>query len=123
MGSSFRFAAKDSGLFVVSRDKVTLLSSGKTVLVDQAKLVGDGRQLLAWSWYYIGDLQSSNDYVAKFGEAWASLGLGKTPSYRVVTVLPLQDSVVATQALLQNFLDVHGNALEIALQQAAALSQ
>lgn len=119
VGSSARFAVKDSGWRVADRRRVTVQMAGHAIIGDEALLVGAGGQLLAWSWYRVGDFYTSNDYAAKFLQAWASLGLGLPGSYRIVIAIPLQESKNATQLLLQDFLDKHGARLNEALNRAS----
>jgi len=118
VGSSTRFVVQDGGMRVIAADKVTLRLGDVIVPVDQAHLLGVGGQLLAWSWYRIGDLDTSNDYLAKFREAWATLGFGASGSYRVVVVLPQQAPAASTRVLLQGFLDTHGDKLNEELSRA-----
>jgi exosortase A len=118
VGSSVRFIKKGQGLRVIGRDRVTLQPGDGSILVDQARLVGVGGQLLAWSWYRIGDVYTSNDYHAKLREALASLGFSPSGSYRIVVVLPLQDPAASTRVLLQDFWDAHGKQLDKALYRA-----
>jgi len=96
---------------------------GGADLVDQAQLRGKGEELLGWSWYRIGDMQTSNNYLAKLGEVRPSLGFGSSAAYRIVLALPLRGSVASTQALLQDFLDEHGQELGDALQRSMEAQQ
>lgn len=120
IGSSTRFGEKHSSMRVIARDRVNAQFGDTTVVVDQAKLLGDSDQLLAWSWYRVGGLYTSNDYVAKFHEAWASLGHGLSGPYRIVIAAPLQESIGSTQALLQGFLDSQGSMLDETLNRSVA---
>jgi exosortase A len=118
VGSSTRFIGRESELRVVNRAKVTLQLGDRAFLADRAELLGTDGRLLAWSWYRIGGVDTSNDYLAKFRESLASLGFGTSGSYRVVVALPLQTTVISTQELLNDFLDAHGHLMGKALNRA-----
>ena len=123
VGSSTGFVDDQSAARVTDRGSVKVQLPGGDTLVDQAQILDSGHQLLAWSWYRIGDLYTSNDYVAKFAEALAALGIKPEGSYRLLLVFPVQGSVSATQAQMQGFLLGLGAGLDEALQQDLAGGQ
>ena len=114
---------QDSGSRVVSLDKVFLQLGNKDVLVDRAKLRGVDGELLAWSWYRIGEFYTSNDYLAKLLEAFASLGVGQRGSFRILVAVPQEESAVSTQALLHDFLATHNSQLDETLRRAMETGQ
>lgn len=123
IGSSALFAYEESYEQVVRQEKIPVRLSGAEVLVDEAQLRGRGSELLAWSWYLIGDTSTSNNYQAKLEEVKARLGLGAPGSYRIVITTPLSVSIDATRARLQQFLDQHNPHLGEILQQRAEALQ
>jgi EpsI family protein len=113
IGSSTRFASRKEGIWwEVDRDKVSVELNGVPVLVDQARLRGLSGEILVWSWYRVGDLYTSNDYRAKVQEALASFGFAQPGTFRVSLIAPLQESVDATQELLQQFLNAHESSID-----------
>jgi EpsI family protein len=120
VGSSTRFAEKGSAARVVRRARVGLKLADHSVTADQAELAEAGGQLLAWSWYRIGDAYTSNDYLAKVLEAKGALGWGQAGSFRIVLALPLADSVESAQTDMRDFLREHGVSLDEALDRATA---
>lgn len=123
VGSSTRFTNRDSGQRVVSLAKANMQLDINTVAVDQAQLDGTSGKLLAWSWYRIGGLYTSNNYLAKLHEAAGSLGLEAAGSYRIVVVTRLSGTVASAQDVLQNFLDVYQLSLDEAFAAVAELGR
>lgn len=121
VGSSTRFVHPDSGARLMQRDQAQARFNGRSILVDQAGIMREDTQLLAWSWYRIGDTDTSNDYVAKFAEAWTRLRTGASPAYRIVVAVqaPMSDTAAVSRGVLQSFLDLHGAELDAALDLAA----
>ncbi|NQX90136.1 MAG: EpsI family protein [Halioglobus sp.] len=116
IGSSRWFALEDSFEQVVWQKKSPVLLPDGRVLVDEARVRGRGSELLAWSWYLVGDASTSNDYEAKLLEVKGRLGLGALGVYRVVITMPLQASVTDTRVQMQRFLDEHAPRLYENLQ-------
>ena len=123
VGSSTRFSDNKYTARVMDRDRVKVQLLDGEAVVDEAQIFSGGGQLLAWSWYRIGDLYTSNDYVAKFMEALAALGIKPSGSTRILLVLPIQDSVSATREQLKDFLREQGAGLDEALSQGMAGGQ
>jgi hypothetical protein len=61
--------------------------------------------LLAWSWYLVGNLSTSNNYQAKLQEASAKLAFGEVGTYRVIVITPMETSLASTRDNLQEFVD------------------
>lgn len=111
VGSSTRFVGGDSDFLIRNRGKTSVRLEGEGLDVDHAQVAGPGGAMLAWSWYRIGNMQASNDYLAKLLEAKASIGLGDKGSFRIVIAVPLSDTVGDSEALLSSFLGEHGGRL------------
>ncbi len=118
VGSNRLLAAYESPWKIFERDSVAIRSAGAEVVIDEATVRGNGEELLVWSWYMLGDVQTANDYVGKVQQAAASLGLSQPGASRVVLVTPLSTSRENTRPRLQAFLDAHGSELLGNLQQA-----
>ena len=120
VGSSSRFTPYKSVARTLHQGKVSVQIGEALVVADEAKVADLNQTLLVWSWYRIGDRYTSNDYEAKLYEAMGSLGLAPSGSYRIVVVLPLQESVGRTRTLLQAFLHAYSTQLDAALDRAVA---
>lgn len=123
VGSSARFVLTDKDARVVGLDRVEVQLNGKMLVVDQAQIVDRQGQMLAWSWYRVGNVDTSSDYVAKFAEAWIRLQSGTGRSYRILVAVPLNDSVESAARILQTFLNQHGAQLDARLQPAVEEGQ
>lgn len=119
IGSSALFALEESHEKIVQQGKFGVRLEGVEVSVDEAQLRGRGSELLAWSWYLMGDLSTSNKYAAKLQEVKARLGLDAPGAYRIVLTMPLQSSVTETRSRMQRFLDAHAPRLHDSLRQRA----
>ena len=121
IGSSIIFALEESGYLVVRQEKVAARLPHGITLVDEAQIRGGGSEVLAWSWYTLGEISTSNKYEATLRELSASLGFaGTTGSYRIVVTTPMQKSLAATRSHLQEFLDEHGTLLYRELHRVSA---
>ena len=118
VGSSMRFARPKTTAREMGLDRVEIQFKGRMPLVDQAEVFDPAGPILAWSWYRIGDVDTSSDYLAKFIQAWLRLKTGVDASSRVVLAVAMPDSVQASQAVLQAFLDQYGAELDAALTPA-----
>ena len=84
---------------------------GREVKVDQARMSGINGEYIAWSWYRIGSLYTSNDYLAKLREAWVKLGFDSAGIYRIVLVVsdvgtmevPVEEAQIILDEYLGNF--------------------
>jgi exosortase A len=103
IGSSAQFAPYSSTWFVVRGDRLEVQGPEGNLGVDEAQLRSANGELLAWSWYRMGDVSTSNDYEAKLLQTMARLGLENSGAYRVIVVTPVQASYKDTRALLQEF--------------------
>ena len=112
IGSSTLFALEESGYLVVRQEKVVVRLPHGITLVDEAQVRGGGSEVLAWSWYTLGDISTSDKYEAKLRELSASLGFAGTGgSYRIVVTTRVRNSLAETRSLLQDFLDEHASLL------------
>lgn len=119
VGSSTLFAWNDSAWRVVERNTVRMLAGTGEVAVDEAVVRGPRGTFIAWSWYLLGDVQTANDYLAKFQQAAALFGIGRPGTWRILLVTPAQASPEKARDLLRNFLRGHGSGLTNALRNAA----
>jgi len=119
VGSNTRFVENGDNQRVVGTDSLVVQVGGQAVLVDEAQVRNINGEFLAWSWYRVDDRYTSNDYVAKFREAWASLGAGSVRSYRIIVAVPMEASAGEGRQLLARFLDDYGSQLDAALNRAA----
>jgi len=121
VGSSSLFTLEESGYYAVRQEKVGVRLPHGQVMVDEAQVRGGGNEVLAWSWYTLGNISTSNDYRAKLQELSASLGFTVTGgSFRIVVTTPVQKSLAATRSHLQDFLDAHATLLYAELYQKSA---
>ncbi len=119
VGSSTLFAVEDSGWRVIMQDKLGVQGPGGELIVDEAQVRGRGVELLVWSWYLIGDVNTSNNYRAKLQQTMGRLGLSENGDYRVTVALPMQPSLAETRSRLQDFLDEYFPTLYEELRQSA----
>jgi len=105
VGSDALFTRQGDDWIVVSQDKLDLRLQGIGVAVEQALLRRAEVELLVWSWYLIGDLSTSNDYLAKAQQVLMRLGLVEAGAFRIVLFTPVHSSLEQTQALLLEFVD------------------
>jgi EpsI family protein len=105
IGSSALFTPEDSGWLVTMQDQFSVQTPDGPTLVDEARLRGSKAELLAWSWYVVGDSSTANDYRAKFAQTGARLGFGTTATFRVVIAVPVQTSVETAREQLQQAAD------------------
>jgi exosortase A len=120
IGSSTLFALEETVYRVVRLEKVPVQLPQGEVLVDEAQVRGGGSELLAWSWYFMGEVSTSNKYEAKIQEIKARLGYGAPGAYRIVVTMPVQASLAGTRVQLQNFLSEFTPQLYEELRLAAA---
>lgn len=122
IGSSTFFSWQDSAWHVVGRDKVSVDTGGKDVAVDEAVVRGPRGTFVAWSWYLLGDFQTSNDYLAKFQQAAARFGIAKRGTWRILLVTPAQSAPDGARDLLRRFMREHTPTLGKALRDATLRS-
>ena len=103
IGSSALFTRDDSGWRVTAKDKIEVEGPDGAVVVDVAQIKGRSGKLLAWSWYVVGGISTSNDYHAKLQQTLARLGFGDAATYRIIVVTPLQSQLGNAPARLQEF--------------------
>jgi len=119
VGSSTLFVWNDSPWRVVGRDKITASTGLEEFTVDEALLRGPRGDFVAWSWYQLGDLRTSSDYLAKFQQAAARFGISGRGTWRILLVTPVRATPEEARDSMRSFLRVHGAELANALQDAA----
>jgi len=120
VGSSSVFARYDNGWVVLRIAKAALQARVGELLVDEAHTRGGGSEILAWSWYLIGDLATSNDYRAKLQQTMARLGYGERGAYRIVLATPVYPSADQARARLRDFALANSSLVHDALRRSAA---
>lgn len=123
IGSSHRFVVRRSPWRILSRNVTPVQMKGRLVNVDEASINGPGGNLLAWSWYRISGISTSNDYVAKILEAKSVMLFEKSASYRVVVAIEDPGSLEIARRALRAFLDSHITPLEQNLDRAVTGEQ
>lgn len=122
IGSSRLFVEQDGPWKVVDRATVPISVAGDRVAVDEAIVRGPSGELVVWSWYVLGTLQTANDYVGKLYQAAATLGLVPPGVIRVVLYTPREDIVhegdADGRARLRAFLQANGDMLAVSLRGA-----
>jgi len=108
IGSSSLFAKDDSGWRVVSQGKQKVEGPGGEYYVDVARVRGSNRELLVWSWYRVGAVNTSNDYQAKMYQTLACLGFNQPGTYRILLATPVATDFGNASARLQDFLSDYG---------------
>jgi len=104
IGSSARFDRWHTGWNVATQDKVKVQEPDGELTVDEARIRANDVELLVWSWYLIGDVSTSNDYLAKVQQVLARLGFGEAGATRIILAIPMQSSLADTRSRLQEFL-------------------
>lgn len=120
IGSSRYFSPYQSEWELVGYEKVAAQLPSGELAVDEGRIRGPGGEFVAWSWYLVGDLQTSNDYVAKFRQAAGRLGLLSAGEWRILLVTPAKQNHREARDLLEQFWAEHGQALSGALQSGGA---
>ena len=117
IGSSTLFSGQNGNVRVIAREKVSARLLGKEIVVDEAQLRTAEGELLVWSWYLIGNISTSNNYLAKLQQAGAKLGIADKGAYRIVVATPFLASFPISRARLQAFLDQYAPPLYEQLHQ------
>lgn len=120
IGSSTTFTTEESSIRIVGRASVPVQVPGGEVLVAEVQLSGPDQELVAWSWYLVGEFSTADNYRAKLQQIASRLGIGRPGVYRIVLATPLQSSMQDTRARLQSFVVEHAAPMYIELQRAAA---
>ena len=118
IGSSALFTPDESGWLVTMQGQFSVQTPDGVTLVDEARLRGAKTELLAWSWYVVGDSSTANDYLAKVAQTAARLGFGTTATFRIVLAVPVQSSVDNARERLQNAADELLGPLYLQLRQS-----
>lgn len=122
IGSSRLFVAQDGPWKVIARAGVPVSAAGESFTADEAVIRGPSGELVAWSWYVLGTLLTSSDYLGKLYQAAATFGLVPQGVIRVVLFTPREDVVgepeSSARARLQGYLDANGEALAASLRRA-----
>lgn len=118
IGSNTLFTQEDSGWRVVGQSKEQVRGPDGEMLVDVAQIHGTDENLLAWSWYVVGDISTSNDYYAKIRQTLVRLGLSEAPTYRIIVVTPEDTLRSDAPEVLQRFVAEYVPLVYEALRQA-----
>lgn len=119
LGSSTLFAEWRSGSRLAGRQKYEVVYGGRSVVVDEATIVGVDDGIRVWSWYDVGGLNTSSAYRAKIQQALAYLGFGELGTYRIVLATGDGEDPEEARGVLKAFLEEHAAALSAKLRQAA----
>ena len=117
-----------SGIRVVASgtEQASLPAGGARVdqvQVDEVHLDGLDGELLAWSWYTVGDYSTANNYRAKGQQALQRLHGSPQRTYRIVVATPKKPDVETARLRLQGFLQVHAEELYTQLSAARGPKQ
>jgi len=118
IGSSRYFSVYRSRWEQIGSDRVGLPHGGEELLVDEGRIRGPEGTFVVWSWYLVGDLQTSNDYIAKFRQAAGRLGWLSSGEWRILLVTPADEDPSAARRTLTSFWTARGDALIRSLQDA-----
>ena len=122
VGSSALFTLAKNAWQIVGQEKWKVGLERRDVLVDEAKVRDGADELLAWSWYLVGNLSTSNNYQAKLQEALAKLAFGEVETYRIIVITPMETSLTITRDHLQEFVDEYIPLLYEELRQPLVVS-
>jgi exosortase A len=104
VGSIDRFVDQTSNWRVVAQTGRSVQLPRRSLSLIEAIVESRGEKRIAWSWYRIAGKNVSNDYLAKFHEALASLGLRPGGSIRIIATTPVVQDPDAGRDLLRVFL-------------------
>jgi EpsI family protein len=121
VGSSTLFAREDDQAIVIGQENESIVVLGHSIEVDEAQIRIPGQELLVWSWYVVGDVSTSNDYLAKLKQVAVKLGLTEEVAYRIILATPYLASSSDSRVLLQRFLDEHASLLYEKLHQPGVI--
>lgn len=88
--------------------------------VDEARLVSDRGELLAWSWYRIDGQHITNQYLAKLLEARQQLFQGQRRGSRVFVSTPTNGDTAKARESIRSFIATHLVAIESSLDDGIA---
>jgi exosortase A len=111
VGSAARFARQDGDWRVIARAAPVIAIGARQTAVQEARLRGPEGELVAWSWYLLGQRQTANDYVGKLLEAASVLGAAPPGAVRIVLYAQAYSDVDTVRERLQAFVNDHGEAL------------
>ncbi|NND69819.1 MAG: exosortase A [Halioglobus sp.] len=123
IGTGRLMAKWHSGTLVAGTEQLQLDWPVGTADVDEVRLSGPDGQLLAWSWYRVGDVSTANDYRAKLQEVLARLAGDDSRGYRLVLATTMNDGVDAARERLSLFMADHSSAVYAGLSGATGAVQ
>ena len=121
VGSSTLFAKEEDQAIVVGQKNESIVVLGHSIDVDGAQIRTSGQELLVWSWYVVGDVSTSNNYLAKLKQVAVKLGLTEEVAYRIILATPYLASSSDSRVRLQRFLDEHAFLLYEKLHQPGVI--
>lgn len=99
--------------------RIRLKLSNRILQVNQWRLRSPRSQLLAWEWYWVGDVFVASDFLAKLLEVKAKLSGRNTDSAALIVSVEHQDATLSAADALRRFVEDMLPALEASLRSAA----
>jgi len=72
----------------------------KSLPVEQAIVESDGETLLVWRWYRLGEIDTTNSYMAKLLEAFSTLTMRESLGARIYLAVKMEGDILAAQSAL-----------------------
>lgn len=104
-----------AGWRVTDSGKFKVKLQGSIIELNTAKISGQGKQLLVWSWFRVDTSYTANPYAAKLYEALAKLSFSKRGGARIAVAIEYDNDVDAAATELERFVESILPALENAL--------
>jgi exosortase A len=91
---------------VVGAAKRTLSVGANNLDVNETLLKGADSQLLVWSWYRVGEYNTTNKYIAKLLEGFNRLTFGRQDEGKIILAVPFNeiDNIAKRSVILQGFI-------------------
>lgn len=99
----------------IERKTTDLELQNGTLRVTETVLSGEGRQLLTYSWYRVGDHYTASPYVAKFYEIIETVGFSDQGSAKIVVAVSTKQGDEHAEEALTGFLEAALPEIEAAL--------
>jgi exosortase A len=104
VGHAHRFVQADSNWNQAGVSPVELTVADKPVRAVAATLHSGARQVLAWSWYKLGEHHTSNNYIAKLYQLLSEFGSRSNYNARVIVATEIDEKgTLAAAARLRSF--------------------
>lgn len=105
---------------LISRNVVNAEFVGKQLAADSGVIVGKGKKILAWKWYWIDGIATSSDVVAKLRQLKLRLDGSNETSAWIAVYTGADDSEVAAAARLAKFMRDSGSPILESINEKAA---